>query len=98
MWRPRWAPAAMDLSRSGGLTRCRPIRPPDQPAAFIAAVHDAQNRKGLWLSRHPFVQAVRTGSATREELGRWVRQIYCTTRAYASTLLNLSPPPPVGVW
>jgi len=44
------------------------------------------------------VQAVRTGLAMREELGEWVRQIYCITRAYGSTLISLSPPPPVGIW
>ena len=66
--------------------------------AFTAAVHAAQERDGLGLSQHVFVQSVRAGSASRDELGQWVRQIYCTTRSYGATLLSLSPPPPVGVW
>jgi pyrroloquinoline quinone (PQQ) biosynthesis protein C len=54
--------------------------------------------EGLWLAQHPFVHAVREGLARREHLGRWVRQIYCTTKSYGEVLASLSPSPPVGIW
>jgi pyrroloquinoline quinone (PQQ) biosynthesis protein C len=57
-----------------------------------------QQQQGLWLPNHPFVQAVCEGSATREELRRWVRQVHCITKTYGEVLLSLNPPPSVGVW
>ena len=65
---------------------------------FTVTIHQAQRKEGVWLAEHPFVQAVRSGLATRDDMRRWVRQIYCTTRTYGEVLLSLSPPPPVGVW
>jgi len=65
--------------------------------SFAVSVHNRQKNEHLWLARHPFVQAVRSGSAKRHELGRWVRQVYCITAAYGDILTSLSPPPPVGV-
>src|SRR5438105_2304288 len=70
----------------------------NEALAFARAVHHSQKREDLWLGRQPFVEAVRDGSADRQELARWVRQIYCTTRTYGEILRSMSPPPPVGVW
>ena len=66
----------------------------DQSLAFTTAIHDAQKSGGMWLAQHPFVQAVRMGSARCDEIERWVRRIYCTTRTYSEILQSLSPPPP----
>ena len=66
--------------------------------AFTARVHDRQRRDGLWLPQHPFVHAVRTGSAMAEDLARWVRQVYCTTGTYGEILRSMCPPPPAGIW
>jgi hypothetical protein len=66
--------------------------------AFTVAVHQAQRKEGLWLAEHPFVQAVRNGSATPDDMRRWVRQIFCMTGTYGEVLQSLNPPPPVGVW
>jgi len=65
---------------------------------FAARVHDRQKREGLWLPQHPFVQAVRGGSASRREFSVWVSQIYRITRIYGELLRAMCPPPPVGVW
>src|SRR5688572_21416557 len=54
----------------------------NQALALIKAIHAVQKTEGLWLSQHPFVHAVHKGFARREDLGRWVRQIYCTTKSY----------------
>ncbi len=70
----------------------------EQALAFTATVHDTQKKEDLWLAQHPFVRAVRAGSAGRHELNLWVSQVYCATRAYSMILESLSPPPPVGVW
>ena len=70
----------------------------NEALALTKAIHAAQKIEGLWLAQHPFVHAVREGLARREDLGRWVRQIYCTTKSYGEVLASLSPPPPVGVW
>jgi pyrroloquinoline quinone (PQQ) biosynthesis protein C len=70
----------------------------DRARAFTAAIHDIQRREGLWLAQHPFVQAVRNGSAKRSELAWWARQIYCVTKTYGAILKSLNPPPPVGIW
>jgi pyrroloquinoline quinone (PQQ) biosynthesis protein C len=69
----------------------------DRELAFTATVHNAQRGEGLWLAQHSFVQAVRSGSAKREELARWVRQIFCITKTYGAILKSLRPPP-VGIW
>jgi pyrroloquinoline quinone (PQQ) biosynthesis protein C len=58
----------------------------DQAFAFLAIVHNEQKRKGLWLAQHPFVQAVRIGSARRDEIQRWVRETYAITRTYSELL------------
>jgi hypothetical protein len=70
----------------------------NQALAFTALVHERQKRDGLWLAEHPFVHSVRAGSASPEDLARWVRQIYCITGTYAGILRSMCPPPPVGVW
>ena len=70
----------------------------EQAHAFAALVHKRQKSEHLWLAQHPFVQAVRAGSATRHELERWVRQVYCITTTYGEILTSLRPPPRVGVW
>jgi hypothetical protein len=62
----------------------------DQSLLFITSVHDAQRREGLWLAQHPFVQAVRTGSARRDEIERLVRQILAVTRNHCEILGSLS--------
>lgn len=65
---------------------------------FTALVHDTQKRDGLWLPQHPFVQAVRDGSASRQEFSIWVNRVYRITRVYGELLRAMCPPPPVGVW
>ena len=69
-----------------------------QALAFTAGVHDRQKRDGLWLPQHPFVHAVRTGSAMPEDLARWVRQVYGITGTYGEILRSMCPPPPAGIW
>jgi pyrroloquinoline quinone (PQQ) biosynthesis protein C len=90
--------APCDIARESGIRGRRRLRSPAGALSFAASVHAAQKRTGLWLPEHPFVHAVRAGLATRDELGQWVRQVYCITRSYGATLLSLTPPPPVGVW
>lgn len=63
----------------------------NQALAFSTMVHDAQKREGLWLAQHPFVQAVRSGLARRDEIKRWVRQVFCTTRTYIEILESVNP-------
>src|SRR5688572_29286649 len=70
----------------------------NEALTFNKAIHAAQKIEGLWLAHHPFVHAVRDGLARRDDFGRWVRQIYCTTKSYGEVMVSLSPPPPVGVW
>jgi hypothetical protein len=70
----------------------------DHALSFTVLVHDEQKRKALWLAEQPFVRAVQAGSASAEDLARWVRLIYCTTRTYGEILRTMWPPPPVGVW
>lgn len=65
---------------------------------FTAEVHDRQKRDGLWLPHHPFVQAVRDGSASRREFSVWASRIYRITRIYGELLRAMCPPPPAGVW
>ena len=70
----------------------------DRARAFTAAIHNIQRSEGLWLAQHPFVQAVRKGSAGRGDLARWARQIYCVTKTYGAILQSMNPQPPVGIW
>lgn len=65
---------------------------------FAALVHDRQKRDGLWLPRHPFVQAVRDGSSNRRAFSAWVIQVYAITSVYGELLRVMCPPPPAGVW
>src|SRR5262245_2050690 len=58
--------------------------------AFTAAIHEAQRSEGLWLAQHPFVQAVRSGSAKRGELAWWAHQTYCVTRTYGAILRSMN--------
>lgn len=67
----------------------------DQALAFTMTVHGAQKSEGLWLAQHPFVQAVRIGSARHDEIQRWVGQIICANRAYREIFESLSPQPAV---
>jgi hypothetical protein len=61
----------------------------DEALAFAVSVHSAQKIEGIWLCNHPFVEAVRAGVARREEIARWVTQVFCITRNFDELLQSL---------
>lgn len=66
----------------------------NEALAFTGIVHDAQRSEQLWLADHPFVQAVRAGSARRSEIELWVRQVHVINGIYREILEALSPQEP----
>ena len=86
------------LSRNGSGNACPRLWLESGLDFYGGGTHYRQKRDGLWLPQHPFVQAVRDGSASRREFSVWVSRIYRITRIYGELLRAMCPPPPAGVW